>query len=45
MPDHVHLSVSTLSRFSPAQLVGKIKGAASSRVSARFPELKRRVQI
>lgn len=45
MPDHVHMSVSALPRFSPAQLAGKIKGATGSRVAARFPDLKRRGQI
>lgn len=45
MPDHVHLSLSALPRFSPAELVGKIKGASGSRVAARFPGLKKRGKI
>ena len=45
MPDHVHLSISALPRFSPAELIGKIKGASGSRMAARFPELKKRGKI
>jgi len=45
MPDHIHLSVSALPRFSPAELIGKIKGASGSRVAARFPDLKKRGKI
>ena len=45
MPDHVHLSLSALPRFSPAELVGKIKGVSGSRVAARFPQIKKRGKI
>lgn len=42
MPDHIHLSLSALPRYSPAYLVARIKGASGSRVAADFPELKKR---
>ena len=45
MPEYIHLSVSALPRFSPARLIGRIKGKSGSRVAARFPELKRRGKI
>lgn len=45
MPDHVHLSLSALPRFSPAQLAGKIKGGSGSTLAARFPDLKKKCSI
>jgi len=41
MPDHIHLSLSALPRYSPAYLVARIKGASGSRIAADFPELKK----
>jgi len=43
--DHVELSLSALPRFSPARLIGRIKGKSGSRVAARFPDLKNRGKI
>ena len=45
MPDHVHLSLSALPRFSPAYLIGRIKGKSGRAVAARFPEIKRRGKV
>jgi putative transposase len=41
MPDHVHLSVSTLPRYSPAGLVNAIKGVSSRKLRQDFPELRK----
>lgn len=39
MPDHVHLFVSALPRYSPSQLMNIIKGTTGRRVSKYFPNL------
>lgn len=39
MPDHIHLFISALPKYSPAQLMNIIKGTTGRRVSEQFPEL------
>jgi putative transposase len=45
MPDHVHLSMKAIPRYSPAELAGKIKGGTGATLAARFPSLSRRGRI
>lgn len=40
MPDHVHLFISALPRYSPAGLVNAVKGVSSRRLRQEFPELR-----
>ncbi len=39
MPDHIHLFVSALPRYSPSKLINIIKGTTGIRISKAFPEL------
>lgn len=39
MPDHVHLFISALPKYSPSQLMNIIKGTTGRRISKKFPEL------
>lgn len=39
MPDHIHLFISALPRYSPSQLMNIIKGTTGRRISKCFPEL------
>src|SRR5690625_1264383 len=39
MPDHIHLFVSALPKYSPSQLMNIIKGTTGRRISKQFPEL------
>ncbi|WP_434644314.1 IS200/IS605 family transposase (plasmid) [Thermoanaerobacterium thermosaccharolyticum] len=45
MPDHIHLQISAIPQYSPAELMNKIKGVTGFRISRRFPELKARGKI
>lgn len=45
MEDHIHLSISALPRYSPAELVNKIKGITGIRIAKQFPELKQRGRV
>jgi putative transposase len=38
--DHVHMCVSVPPRYSPAQVMKKIKGATSERIFREYPELR-----
>ena len=39
MPDHIHLFISALPRYSPSQLMNIVKGTTGRRVSNAFPNL------
>ena len=39
MPDHIHLFISTLAKYSPSILMNIIKGTTGRRISKQFPEL------
>jgi putative transposase len=39
MPDHIHLFISTLPKYSPSKLMNIIKGTTGRRISKHFPEL------
>ena len=40
MPDHIHLFISALPKYSPSNLMNIIKGTAGRRVAQAFPEVK-----
>lgn len=39
MPDHIHLFVSALPKYSPGKLMNIIKGTTAKRISKQFPAL------
>ncbi|SDC71139.1 putative transposase, partial [Candidatus Frackibacter sp. WG11] len=39
MPDHIHLFISALPKYSPSKLMNIIKGTTGRRISKHFPEL------
>ncbi len=39
MPDHIHLFISALPKYSPSKLMNIIKGTTGGRISKHFPEL------
>jgi len=39
MPDHIHLFISTLPKYSPSKLMNIIKGTTGRRISKHFPKL------
>ena len=39
MPDHIHLFISALPKYSPSKLMNIIKGTTGRRISKQFPEL------
>ena len=39
MPDHIHLFISALPKYSPSQLMNIIKGTTEKRIFKDFPEL------
>lgn len=45
MPDHIHLFVSALPRYSPSQLMNIIKGGTGKAIASKFPELKSKGSI
>ncbi|SNX54138.1 IS200/IS605 family transposase [Thermoanaerobacterium sp. RBIITD] len=45
MPDHIHLQISVVPQYSPAELMNKIKGVTGFRISKQFPDLKARGKI
>jgi putative transposase len=45
MPDHIHLQISAVPQYSPAELMNKIKGVTGFRISKQFPDLKARGKI
>ncbi|AFK85916.1 MULTISPECIES: IS200/IS605 family transposase [Thermoanaerobacterium] len=45
MPDHIHLQISAIPQYSPADLMNKIKGITGFRIAKQFPELKARGKI
>ncbi|MGF7396252.1 IS200/IS605 family transposase (plasmid) [Thermoanaerobacterium thermosaccharolyticum] len=45
MPDHIHLQISAIPQYSPAELMNKIKGITGFRIARQFPELKARGKI
>jgi putative transposase len=45
MPDHIHLQISAIPQYSPAELMNKIKGVTGLRISRQFPEVKARGKI
>lgn len=45
MPDHIHLQISAVPQYSPAELMNKIKGITGFRISKQFPDLKARGKI
>jgi len=42
MEDHVHVCLSVPPRYSPAEVMKRIKGNSSERIFREFPELKKR---
>ena len=45
MPDHIHLFISALPKYSPSNLMNIIKGTTGRRVAQEFPELKAKGSI
>jgi len=45
MPDHVHLFLSALPKYSPSQLMNIIKGTTGRRISKQFPDLNRKGSV
>lgn len=39
MPDHIHLFISALPKYSPSKLMNIIKGTTGKRISKNFPKL------
>ena len=39
MPDHIHLFISALPKYSPSKLMNIIKGTTGRRISKQFPDL------
>ena len=39
MPDHIHLFISALPKYSPSKLMNIIKGTTGRRISKHFPKL------
>ena len=39
MPNHIHLFISALPKYSPSQLMNIIKGTTGRRISKHFPKL------
>ena len=42
MPDHVHLFISTVPRYSPSYLANLLKGVSARKLGMKHPELKRK---
>ena len=42
MPDHVHLFISTVPRYSPSYLANLLKGVSARKLRIKHPELKRK---
>jgi putative transposase len=42
MEDHVHICLSVPPKYSPAEVMKRIKGNSSERIFREFPELKKR---
>ncbi len=42
MKDHVHVCLSVPPKYSPAEVMKRIKGSSSERMFREFPELKKR---
>ncbi|EGD52752.1 transposase IS200-family protein [Thermoanaerobacter ethanolicus JW 200] len=40
MPDHIHLSISAAPKYSPSELINKIKGVTGFKIAKQFPQLK-----
>ncbi len=45
MPDHIHLFISALPRYSPSELINVIKGATGRKIGQKFPQYKQRDSV
>jgi len=45
MPDHIHLFISALPRYSPSELINVIKGATGRKIGQKFPQYKQKGSV
>lgn len=45
MPDHVHLFISALPRYSPSELINVVKGATGRKIGQKFPQYKQKDSV
>lgn len=45
MPDHIHLFISALPRYSPSELINVIKGTTGRKIGQRFPHYKQKDSV
>jgi len=45
MPDHIHLFISALPRYSPSELINVIKSATGRKIGQKFPQYKQKGSV
>ncbi|BCS82423.1 IS200/IS605 family transposase [Anaerocellum diazotrophicum] len=45
MPDHIHLFISALPRYSPSELINVIKGTTGRNIAQKFPKYKQKDSV